>query len=83
MEDKDFVQGFGGFSISYYFDNYVVSYAELLNQAATVAESFSFTLAAGAPSAYVGVEFYNPRMYPLLCHTFGINKASVKVTLNG
>jgi len=83
MEDKDFVKAFSGFSISYYFDDYVVSYADLVNQSKAPTQTFSFTLTKDAPSMYAGMEFFNPRMYPNGCHARGSNRGTVSITYEG
>jgi hypothetical protein len=67
MEDKDFVIGYSGFWIGYYIDSYINNYLEVLSDAGTT-QTYTFTTTA-AGTQYVGIQFYDPRMYPLQnCH---------------
>jgi hypothetical protein len=63
MEDCDFVVGYEGFWIGYFIDSYVNNYLEVLSDTGAT-QSFTFTTTA-AGTQYVGIEFYDPRMYPL------------------
>ncbi len=66
IEDKDYVQAFNGFMISYYHDGWAHSYVEVLNDTAAPQRTFTFTLTT-AQEIYVGMEFYDSRMYALNC----------------
>lgn len=69
MEDIDFVKAYDGFWIGYYVDTYINNYLEVLSDTGST-QTFTFTLSKAGP-AFVGVEFYNPRMYPLTsCHYY-------------
>jgi len=82
MEDVDFFQGFGGFNIAYYYDNYQVSYIEALKYDG-VQRQYNMVLSASAPSMFVGIEFYNPRMYPPTCKNGRVTQGSISVNYGG
>jgi hypothetical protein len=67
MEDKDFVYGFQAFTIAYYYDNYVNSVYENLND---VSAPLYFSIpVTTVQSLYMMVDFYSLRMYPLTCRS--------------
>jgi hypothetical protein len=69
MEDIDFVKAYDGFWIGYFVDSYINNYLEVLTDTGFT-QTFTFTLNK-AGTTFVGVEFYNPRMYPLTnCHYY-------------
>ena len=63
MEDIDFVKGYEGFWIGFYDDSYINNYLEVLSDTGAT-QTFTFTTAKTGVN-YIGIEFYNPRMYPL------------------
>ena len=65
MDANDYVYYFYSFSVGKYYDNFYHNFIEVTNEALT-SRTFQFTLPA-ASKAFVGIEFYNPRMYPLTC----------------
>jgi hypothetical protein len=66
IEYLDFVQAFSSFSVAFYKDAYVNSYKEILSDVAGTSTAYKFTVTT-AGEYYVGVEFYDTRMYPTAC----------------
>jgi hypothetical protein len=65
IEDVDFVNAFTETSFHYYSDNWVVSTAEALTDDGRK-RRFDFSVTS-ATELYVGITFYNPRMYANGC----------------
>jgi len=67
MEDSDFVKSFESFMITYYTDGWNQSYAEVVNDTNPGTQrSWTFTLAR-AQDVFVGMNFYDSRMYAANC----------------
>ena len=65
VEDKDFVKAFEAFTISYYSKDKHSSHYEVLNDNGKTRE-FTFELPI-EQEAFIGISFYNRRMYPEMC----------------
>jgi hypothetical protein len=64
----DFDAYFTLVEVAYYYDNFVHNYLEVVNDDGT-SKAFSINRTVSG-KAYIGVEYYNPRMYPSGCHTY-------------
>lgn len=63
----DFVKGFDSFTISYYHDGWNSSFVEVLNDNLVAAQRSFLVTIKRAQEVYVGMEFYDSRMYPNNC----------------
>ena len=67
MTANDFVTYFSDVFVGYFIDTYVNNYLEVtgLSLSDTSAHTYTFTIpSSGVQTTWVGVDFYNPRMYP-------------------
>lgn len=68
IEDTDFVNCFDSFTIAYLHDDWNNNIFEVLSDTAGAKRTFTFTLAT-AQEVYIGMEFYDSRMYAAGCKT--------------
>ena len=65
MEASECLLGFDGFWIGHYYDNYWNSFLE---RTADLGKESWFNISVPVTGTYyIGVQFYNPRMYPFTC----------------
>ena len=80
IEENDFVKAFSRFDISEMRDDFIVKYTEVLGDDGSK-KQFSINVMNKGP-VNIGMEFYNPRMYPKACKT-GTTLAIAELLLNG
>lgn len=67
VDANDYVNYFDEFQIGYFIDSYVHNVLDIQGDTGTT-NTYYFNLTKTA-NTFVGVQYYNPRMYPLGCHS--------------
>jgi hypothetical protein len=66
---SDFQSYFSGFTVVHYHSTYLNNYLEVLNDNGTI-KYYNITIPQQGP-LYIGIEYYNPRLYPYGCRCGG------------
>lgn len=78
MELSDVLLGFAGLYIGHFYDNYYNNYFEVTGDKGQL-QTYNVTIPS-AGQYFIGMHFYNPRLYALTCRTSSqYSKASLKI----